>query len=211
MRSYLRSMFKAFDFCIPNRGKIVPRASDWLHELKYDGYRVRVERNGDRVRLITRNGYDWTKRFPWIIEAARKNRIKQFVIDGEAVVLGVDEISDFAALHAGRSNGEVQLYTFDVLAMDGDDLRDLPLSMRKASLAKLLRGRPDGMFIAPFEQGEIGPDLFRQACVMGLEGMVSKRRDRAGRSPDWVKVKNPASPAMTRADDIEWSKKPARR
>jgi bifunctional non-homologous end joining protein LigD len=69
------------------------------------------------------------------------------------------------------------------------------------------------MFIAPFEQGEIGPDLFREACVMGPE-VVSKRRDRpyrAGRSPDWVKVKNPASPAMTRAEDIEWSKKPARR
>jgi bifunctional non-homologous end joining protein LigD len=183
-------MFKALDFCIPSRGKTVPRASDWLHELKYDGYRVRVERNGNRVRLITRNGYDWTKRFPWIIEAARKNRSRQFVIDGEAVVLGVDGISDFAALHSGKSNGEVQLYAFDVLAMDGEDLRDLPLSMRKASLARLLRGRPDGMFIAPFEQGEIGPDLFREACVMGLEGMVSKRRDRpyrAGRSPDWVR------------------------
>jgi bifunctional non-homologous end joining protein LigD len=135
-------MFKAFDFCIPSRGKTVPRASDWLHELKYDGYRVRVERNGNRVRLITRNGYDWTKRFPWIIEAARKNRSRQFVIDGEAVVLGVDGISDFATLHSGKSNGEVQLYAFDVLAMDGEDLRDLPLSMRKASLARLLRGRP---------------------------------------------------------------------
>lgn len=98
------------------------------------------------------------------------------MIDGEAVILGVDGISDFAALHAGRSNDEAQLYAFDVLSMDGDDLRDLPLSMRKASLARLLRGRWDGMFIAPFEQGEIGPGLFRQACKFGLEGLVSKRR-----------------------------------
>ena len=63
---------------------------DWLHEIKYDGYRLRVERDGDRVRLITRNGYDWTGRYPWIVESALKNRIKQFVIDGEAVILGVD-------------------------------------------------------------------------------------------------------------------------
>jgi bifunctional non-homologous end joining protein LigD len=163
-----------------------------------------VERDGARVRLITRNGYDWTKRFPWIVAAALKNRSKQFVIDGEAVILGVDGISDFNALHSNRQNGEVQLYAFDVMAMDGEDLRDLPFSMRKASLAKLLRGRPDGMFLAPFETGEIGPGLFREACKLGLEGMVSKRLDRryrSGRSPDWIKVKNPASPAMHRAKE----------
>jgi ATP-dependent DNA ligase len=85
--------------------------------------------------------------------------------------------SDFNALHSGRHNEEVQLCAFDVLAMDGDDLRCLPLSMRKANLARLLRGRPDGIFINPFEQGEIGPDLFRKACEFGLEGLVSKRRD----------------------------------
>jgi bifunctional non-homologous end joining protein LigD len=100
-------MFKTFDFCVPTRGTKVPHTSDWLHEIKYDGYRLRVERNGDRVRLITRNGYDWTKRFPWIVAAARKNRISQFVIDGEAVILGVDGVSDFDALHSGKHNGEV--------------------------------------------------------------------------------------------------------
>jgi bifunctional non-homologous end joining protein LigD len=88
----------------------------------------------------------------------------------------------------------------------GDDLRKLPLSMRKTNLARLLARRPDGIFIAPFELGEIGPDLFRAACGMGLEGLVSKRRDRpyrAGRSPHWVKVKNTASPAMVRARDVD--------
>jgi bifunctional non-homologous end joining protein LigD len=192
----------AFDFCIPTRGTKVPTGADWLHEIKYDGYRLRVERDGDRVRLITRNGYDWTKRYPWIVEAARRNKSKQFVIDGEAVILGVDGVSDFDALHSGRHGEKVQLYAFDVLAMDGDDLRELPLSVRKANLARLLRGRPDGMFVAQFEQGEIGPGLFRQACKLGLEGLVSKHRDRAyraGRSPNWIKVKNPNSPAMHRA------------
>ena len=165
-----------FDFCLPTKATTVPDTPDWIHEIKYDGYRLRLERDGDRVRLITRNGYDWTKRYPWIVEAALKNRVKQFVIDGEAVVLGVDGVADFDALHSGKHNDEVQLYAFDILALDGDDLRSLPLSMRKTNLARLLARRPDGIFVAPFEQGEIGPDLFRAACRMGLEGLVSKRQ-----------------------------------
>ena len=197
-------MFEAFEFCIPTRGVKVPSGTDWLHEIKYDGYRLRVERNGDRVRLITRGGYDWTKRYPWIVEAALKNRYTQFVIDGEAVILGVDGISDFNALHSGKHNDEVQLYAFDILALDGDDLRSLPLSMRKAHLERLLARRPDGIFISPFEQGEIGPDLFRKACEFGLEGLVSKRKDRpyhAGRSKDWIKVKNRSHDAFDRVKD----------
>jgi len=81
---------------------------DWYHEIKYDGFRLRVERNADQVRLITRGGYDWTKRFPWIVEAAQ-----HFVIDGEAVILGVDGYSDFNALHSGKYSEEVQLCAFD--------------------------------------------------------------------------------------------------
>jgi bifunctional non-homologous end joining protein LigD len=190
-----------YDFCIPTSGTSVPAGPDWLHEIKFDGYRLRVERNGDRVRLITKGGYDWTKRFPWIAEAALKNRQKNFVIDGEAVILGVDGYSDFNALHSGRHNDEVQFLAFDVLAMHGDDLRDLPLSMRKANLARLLARRPDGIFMSEFEQGEIGPDLFRKACEFGLEGLVSKHRDRpyrGGPSKHWVKVKNRTHPAMDR-------------
>ena len=124
-----------------------PAGADWFHEIKYDGYRLRVERDGSNVRLITRGGYDWTKRFPWIAEAALKNRIKRFVVDGEAVILFLDGIADFNALHSGKHNTEVQLCAFDVLAMDGEDLRGLPLSIRKGNLERLLRGRPDGMFI----------------------------------------------------------------
>jgi ATP-dependent DNA ligase len=114
--------------------------------------------------LITRGGYNWTDRYPWIVEAALKNRQKQFVIDGEAVILGVDGISDFDALHSGRHNEEVQLCAFDILVEGGDDLRKLPLSMRKANLERLLARRPEGIFINPFGRGEIGPDLFRAAC-----------------------------------------------
>src|SRR5215471_528035 len=174
-----------FEFSLPTGAKVVPDGPDWIHEIKYDGYRLRVQRDGDRVRLITRGGYDWTKRYPWIVEAALKNRQKRFVIDGEAVILGVDGISDFEALHSGKHNEEVQLCAFDILVEGGDDLRKLPLSMRKSNLERLLARRPEGIFVNPFERGEIGPDLFAAACRVGLEGLVSKGRDRpyqAGRS-----------------------------
>jgi bifunctional non-homologous end joining protein LigD len=177
------------------------RRPEWLHEVKYDGYRLIVVREDKRVRLITRNGHDWSGRYPWIVEIALKNRQTHFVIDGEAVVLGIDGIPDFNALHSRKHDAEVQLYAFDCLALDGDDTRSLPLSMRKTNLARLLGRRPDGIFVAPYEAGEIGPDLFRKACDFGLEGLVSKRADRpyrAGRSPDWIKVKNRNHPAMQR-------------
>jgi len=93
---------------------------------------------------------------------------------------------------------------FDVLAIDGDDLRDLPLHLRKTNLERLLARRPDGITVAPFERGEIGPDLFRAACRMGLEGLVSKHRERAylaGRCAHWVKVKNSKHPAYRRVQD----------
>jgi ATP-dependent DNA ligase len=190
-----------FEFCIPIRAKVVPDGPDWLHEIKYDGYRLRLERDGRGVRLMTRGGYNFADRYSWIVEAARKMRQTRFVLDGEAVVLGIDGVADFDALHSRRHDEEVQLYAFDILALDGEDLRRLPLSMRKTNLARLLVRRPDGIFAAPFEQGEIGPDLFRAACDMGLEGLVSKRRDRpyqGGRSKYWMKIKNRKHPAMSR-------------
>jgi bifunctional non-homologous end joining protein LigD len=126
------------------------------------------------------------------------------VLEGEAVILGVDGIADFTALHSRLHDYEVQLYAFDILAMGGDDLRSLPLHMRKSNLEQLLARRPDGITVAPFERGEIGPDLFRAACRMGLEGLVLKHQERpyqAGRSRHWVKVKNRKHPAMYRVMD----------
>jgi len=176
-------------------------------------YRLIVQREGKRVRLLTKNGHDWTDRYPLIVESALRNRSSSFVIDGEAVLLGVDGVSDFDGLHSGKFNDEVQLYAFDALVADGKDLRKLPLSLRKTNLDRLLARRPDGIFIAPFEQGEIGPDLFRKACEFGLEGLVSKHRERAyrpGTSPNWVKVKNPKHPAMKRVKEALENKSPTR-
>lgn len=192
---------RSFEFCLPTKGTTVPNGPDWLHEVKYDGYRLRLERDGDRVRLITRGGYNWADRYPWIVEAARKVRQQQFVLDGEAVVLGVDGLSDFNALHSRKHDHEVQFCAFDILAEGGDDLRKLPLHLRKSNLERLLARRPEGIFVNPFERGEIGPELFQAACRMSLEGLVCKHRERpyvGGRCKYWIKVKHRRHPAMER-------------
>jgi ATP-dependent DNA ligase len=135
------------------RAAKVPTGPDWMHEIKHDGYRLIVHRDQKRVRLFTRNG--WTDRHPLIVEAALRNRSTSFMIDGEAVLLGVDGMSDFDGLHSRQHDDEVQLYAFDCMTLDGDDLRKLPLSMRKTNLTKpALARRPEGIFVSDFEQGE---------------------------------------------------------
>jgi bifunctional non-homologous end joining protein LigD len=186
-------MSKAYQFALPVLGTKVSDDQRWIHEVKHDGYRLRVERDGPKVRLVSKGGHDFTDRYPWIVEAALQIRTNRFVVDGEAVVLQPDGISDFDSLQSRRRDNDVQLYAFDVLAIDGEDVRQLPLSMRKVHLDRLLRGRTEGMFMATFEQGEAGPALFTVAIDMGLEGFVSKRFDRAyraGRCDYWIKVKN---------------------
>jgi ATP-dependent DNA ligase len=124
--------------------------------------------------------------------------------DGEAIVPGVDGYSDFNSLHSGKENESVELLAFDILALNGDDMRALLLSMRKTDLQRLLARRPDSIFPSDFEQGEIGPDLFRKACEFGLEGLVCKRADRpyrGGRSKDWIKLKNRRHHAFERMMD----------
>jgi bifunctional non-homologous end joining protein LigD len=112
-----------YEFSLPTKADEVPTGPDRFHEIKYDGYRLMVIRDGARVRLFSRNGNDWSGRYPWIVEAALKNNHDQFVTDGEAFVLGVDGIAEFNALHSRKHNHEVQLYAFDILALDGEDRR----------------------------------------------------------------------------------------
>jgi bifunctional non-homologous end joining protein LigD len=131
----------AFEPCIPTRATKVPASPDWFHEVKMDGYRLIVQRDGTRVRLFTRNGYDWSDQYPLITQAARRIRSTSFVLDGEAVLLGVDGISDFDGLHSCKHDDEVQFYAFDMLVSDGEEIRKLPLSMRKTNLSRLLARR----------------------------------------------------------------------
>jgi bifunctional non-homologous end joining protein LigD len=124
-----------YPFSLPTKADKVPAGSDWIHEIKHDGYRMMLIRERDRVRLISRGGHDWADRFPLIVSAALKLPEKHYVIDGEVVVLRSDGVSDFDALHSRRHDKRAMLYAFDLLAGDGDDLRRLPLALRKAYLA----------------------------------------------------------------------------
>jgi bifunctional non-homologous end joining protein LigD len=189
------------DPCIPSRALKPPSGPDWVHEIKHDGYRLIVRRDGETVRLFTRRGHDWTERYPAIAAAAAKLRATSFLLDGEAVVAGADGIAVFGALHRRHKATDAMLYAFDLLDLDGKDIRTLPLAERKAKLAKLLARAPVGIVFNEHTD-EDGAVVFLHACKMGLEGIVSKRLTapyRSGPSLDWLKVKNPNSPAMLRA------------
>jgi bifunctional non-homologous end joining protein LigD len=192
--------------CIPTRAPKPPSGPGWVHEIKHDSYRLRVRRDGDVVRLFTRKGYDWSDRYPAIAASAMKLRARSFTLDGEACVCGPDGVAVFDALHRRGTVREAMLYAFDVLELDGEDLRGLPLGDRKKRLARLVGKRRIGIVLSDHTD-EDGALIFQQACKLGLEGTVSKRMSapyRSGSSRDWIKVKNPNSPAMARHREERW-------
>jgi bifunctional non-homologous end joining protein LigD len=185
-----------------------PTGVDWVHEIKHDGYRMMVRRDGPIVRLYSRNAYDWTARLPAIAAAADRIKAKSFTIDGEAVVLGPDGLSKFEELRRREAAHTAILYAFDLIEHDGEDLRDLPFLDRKAALARLLRGTKAGILLNE-HVAEDGPTVFEHACRLGAEGIVSKRVDgtyRSGPCPVWVKVRNPASIAVQRERSENWNR-----
>jgi ATP-dependent DNA ligase len=121
--------------CIPTRAARPPSGPDWIHEIKHDGYRLIVRAASPLVRLFTLRGFDWTDRYPAIAGAATKVAARSFTIDGEAVVCGSDGVAVFEALHRRHRATEAILYAFDLLELDGEDLRPVPLGERKARLA----------------------------------------------------------------------------
>ena len=182
----------------------VPSGPQWVHEIKHDGFRFICRRDRDRVYVFSRDGHDWTDRVPAIAEALAALKLKSATIDGEGVVCGSDGVSDFWRLRATlrrQGSRRVFLYAFDLLELDGRDLRARPWEDRRKALTKLLRKAGDGIQLCQHLAVTDGDTIFRHACEMGLEGIVAKRRDRpycSGRSPDWIKVKNPDAPAATR-------------
>ena len=145
-------------------------------------------------------------RYPGIAVTASKLRTKSFTLDGEAVVAGADGVAVFNALHRRGRVVNAILQAFDLLELDGEDLRPLPLGKRKDRLARLLARVRAGIAINEHTD-EDGAVVFLHACRMGLEGIVSKRLTapyRSGRSTDWIKVKNPDSPAMVRHREGRW-------
>jgi bifunctional non-homologous end joining protein LigD len=171
-----------------------PPGDAWVHEVKLDGYRILLRVARGRVRLLTRNRQDWTERFPAAVEAASRLPVKEALLDGEIVVFDAAGVSSFQALQqaVGRGAGRSLVYVaFDLLFLDGRDLRPEPLLARKKELARLLEGRRGALrYSEHFD--EPGQKVYERACRMALEGIVSKRKQApytAGRGPAWLKVK----------------------
>jgi bifunctional non-homologous end joining protein LigD len=158
--------------------------------------------------VFSRRGKDWTDKVPLIVEALLALPIKSATLDGEGVVVDDRGVTDFERLRsalAGRGGSRsVFLYGFDLLHLDGDDLRWNPWEIRRATLTGLLRRAHPGIRLSEHLDGD-GETIFRHVCKLGAEGIVAKRRDRpyrSGRCVDWVKVKNPDAPAATRVIEL---------
>lgn len=198
-RRKLRGTAPLPDFIPPQlatRVKRPPAGPDWLHEIKFDGYRVLAHIAGGEIRLLTRHGKDWTVRFQPIPAVLAKLDCAQALVDGEMVVLGPTGISDFSLLQAtlaGEAKHPLTFETFDLLHLDGEDLTRRPLEARKTMLQTLIAGlgRQSNVVYSDHVQ-DLGDRFFSQACQLALEGVVSKRRDapyRPGRTDSWVKSK----------------------
>ena len=164
-----------------------PVGKHWLHEIKHDGYRCQVLLERGQARVFTRNGYDWSDRYPSIVRAATNLRCQSAIIDGEAIVQNGDGASDFEALSSAmrRQPHSIILYAFDLLHLDGRDLRQQALIERRASLKTLLGADERSRIQFSDEFDGDGHSLFKACAEQGLEGIISKHAlapYRSGRS-----------------------------
>ena len=191
-----RAPFPTFiDPSDPTLAERAPKGDDWLYEIKADGYRAQAHLREGKATVYSRTGLNWTKQFARIAEGAEKLSAREAVIDGEAVVYGTNGLPDFQAMRratGANSSSALRYHAFDLLYLDGHDLRQLPYLERKALLEGLLKDAPQELIYVEHLQAEDGQRVFEHACKMGLEGVVAKRRDsvyRSGRTDSWLKLK----------------------
>lgn len=182
--------------CLATLVDEAPAGDKWLHEIKWDGYRLIAFLENGEVRIQTRNGHDWTRRFPAVAEAIAPLEVRSAILDGEAIVEDENGHSSFSALQEALSDGgdarQAIFYAFDLLYLDGEDLRQRPLEERKARLAEVVRPEAQGALRLSEHMNIDGRAMLRHACQLGMEGVISKRRDlpyRSGRTGDWLKAK----------------------
>lgn len=167
--------------------KEAPEGDDWLHELKFDGYRIFARLERGRAVLLSRRGLDWTAAFPEVAAAVERLPARSALLDGEVAVLLPDGRTSFGSMGAARGH---TYFAFDLLRLDGEDVAALPIEERKARLAELVAGVP-GITYSDHVIGG-GGAFFAAACARGLEGIISKRRGlpyQPGRGPGWLKTK----------------------
>jgi len=195
--------------CLPSPAKAPPSGPGWLHEIKHDGFRILARRDSAGVRLITRHGNDFTARFPLVASAVEALPARSCLIDGEAIVCDENGLAVFELIRGHGSKTSAVLCAFDLLELDGKDLRRRPIEERKGLLAKLLHDSDSDRIVLNKHYEEDGAVVFREACSLGCEGIVSKRLGsiyRRGRSPLWLKVKNPNAPAVKREAEEDWGR-----
>ncbi|CAH1672586.1 DNA ligase (ATP) [Hyphomicrobiales bacterium] len=185
--------------CLARLASKAPAGADWAFEVKWDGYRLAVHIERRHVRIITRAGHDWTNRFPTIARDVLDLGVDSAILDGEAVVLDERGAADFGALQRAlggrggkRPAAEAVLYVFDLLYLDGQDLRILELEERRQMLEQLIGRTPHGAIRFSEEIDAQGEPFLQQACNLGLEGIIAKRRDasyHSGRGGEWLKIK----------------------
>jgi len=182
--------------CLATQKEHVPSQGLWIHEIKHDGYRVQAHLVGGKAHLYTRRGYDWSRKFSSLAHEIKQLQRRELILDGEVVIPDARGVSDFHALQndlAGGRADRLVYFVFDVLYRDGWDLRAAPLIARKEALAELFAESSPMKRIRLSEHLEADADaVFRQACAMNIEGIVSKERDsiyRSGRQESWIKVK----------------------
>ena len=207
--SAMPTVLRFIEPCLPSPADRPPSGPGWLHEIKHDGYRLMAQRDPVGIRLITRRGNDWSDRFPLVVEAVNHLKVRSCLIDGEVVCCDEGGLARFDVLRRRRNEAEAFLYAFDLLELDGTDLRREPLEVRKATLASILRKAKEGVRLNQHLAHDCGLTVFQHACALGCEGIVSKRlgsRYRSGRSPDWLKFKNLAAPAVRREAEEDWGR-----
>ncbi len=180
--------------CQPILAGKVPEGDGWLHELKHDGYRVLALKDGERVRLWSRNGRDWSAEFVAITAAMCALPFKRVMLDGEAVTHCLEGLPDFHRLMSRDGQATACLYAFDLIWLEAQDLRGVELIGRRRMLQKALKKAGPALRFSEHLEGVAGEAMFRHACALGLEGIVSKRvtsRYKSGACIAWVKVKNP--------------------
>jgi len=194
--------------CLPTKTPRPPSGDLWVHEIKHDGFRIIARKDGAHVRLYSRSANDLTDRFPLIVEALGGLRSRSVILDGEAVACDDNGFLSFDRLRGRQHDASVFLYAFDLIELNGDDLRRDPLEVRKATLASVLARGGHGLRLNEYIEAD-GPTVFAHACRMGLEGIVSKRKNspyRSGPSRDWLKSKNSESAAVRRETEEDWGK-----
>jgi ATP-dependent DNA ligase len=198
---------RLFDPCLPRPAKQPPAGTGWIHEIKHDGFRTLAHRQGRAVRLMSRNGHDLAGRFPQIVEAMRSLLVQSCVIDGEAIVTDDKGLAVFDLIRGHGHHVGAELCAFDMIELDGEDSRRAKIEERKRTMARLLGRLQPGIVVNEYFEGD-GAVIYKHACALGCEGIVSKRLGssyRAGRSDHWLKIKNPDAPAVRRLEEEDWS------